>query len=178
MISAIASKGYSYYVVDFRLHRATVIFPVFFSLLLAIYNKAGDFKIIPVESKSKRILIFLFLFIFITGILYQKNFLDNKEISRHLVFSEWLLDKLTTNSTLAQNVYLDPGINSESSIYISLADVVEYIKPQLEITVLPEDCANLNERDNREENYVVFGEKEKSRCLSKILEEQRWVLVN
>jgi ABC-type multidrug transport system fused ATPase/permease subunit len=74
IIASIISKGTSYYGPELAIQRASVIFPVFFLMLIKII------KSIKIEFKRLHYLMFiLFIFTFITGICYQENFLFRRE---------------------------------------------------------------------------------------------------
>lgn len=118
IILSIISKGYTYYGIDFRLHRSSVIFPI---LLLLI---AKFLKDLNANIRNFYLLVITVVFFISTGIVFQMILLKSREPVRHLAFIKFLKkeidkDKLDNN----EEIIFSDGLNVE---YISLQDSLQY----------------------------------------------------
>lgn len=123
IIFSVVSQGYTYYGVDFRLHRATVIFPIFLAMI------AGILKEFNLESKNKY-LFGVMIVVFITGIYFQYSILKIKEPSRYFSFITWLKNNFMFGESekMKRNLYF---ISEAHDHYGSINDVLQYFIPQL-----------------------------------------------
>lgn len=122
IILSIISKGYTYYGIDFRLQRAMIIFPVLFSLI------AKFLKEIKLNLK-KESLITLLIFFIITGYFFQMDLLQKREPVRHLVFINFLREKVkegvlnkSSRLIISNKFYYE---------YLSLQDSLQYFLPEM-----------------------------------------------
>lgn len=163
IILSVISKGYAYYGVDFRLHRATVIFPPLFIMVAFIFKKYIN------KLKKLNTLLFVFLILMIaSGIKFQINSLKNKPKSKHFYFINWLIEKkiIRKNSKEMINIYLT---NNTSSNYISLNDELQYFINSAKSNVMEPYCINLNLLPTRT-GLIFLSKKETSFCLKNIKE--------
>lgn len=123
IILSVISKGFSYYGIDLRLQRASIIYPIFLAILAYLSNK------LHLENKRRLLYISLLVILF-SGLYFQKIMLDSREPHRHYQFIKWLsknkIIKKDDNSN--KNLYFlgDAGNN-----YISINDSMQYFIPKL-----------------------------------------------
>lgn len=132
---SIVSKGYSYYPIDFRLHRSIVIIPVLLVFLGLVVN---SFEIRHV--KKKYLYALLLFVVFVSGVFAQYNIIkakNNDERHRHVSFIFWLRDHMSQRdlSQGGQIVFDDSlrDINSYYKNYTSVQDSVQYYLPNFEV---------------------------------------------
>lgn len=122
IILSIVSKGYTYYGIDFRLHRAQVIFPILFLLI------AKFFSSLKINFKKTTFLSILIFFI-ITGYFFQLDLLQKREPSRHLAFINFLRKKVK-EGVLNKSSRLIIS-NKFYYQYLSLHDSLQYFLPEM-----------------------------------------------
>ncbi|MDH7476281.1 MAG: hypothetical protein QHH09_02295 [Microgenomates group bacterium] len=122
IIASVIAKGYSYYGIDFRVHRATIIFPILFLMIILMikpYIKKLDF--------FKKPLTGLLIFLVFTGLIFQLNMLNLRDPGRHLIFINFLKEKIKEGTlTYKEEIIFSDRLNSE---YISLHDILQYFLP-------------------------------------------------
>jgi hypothetical protein len=118
IIFSVVSHGYAYYGIDFRLHRAILIFPVLVSLMVYEINKHVN-KIL----KIKLLLYSLLIFSLVTGLQFQNNYLQAKPRNYHLELINWLnSNKIVPPNKTVHFIVQNPTTPS----YISLYDSFQY----------------------------------------------------
>ncbi len=158
-ILSIISKGYSYYPLDFRIHRAIVVVPV----MLVCFGMIIESIKIPFVKKS----LFcntLLIILFISAVIYQNNFIKshlNIESQRHTSFNLWLKDKLKASNLPAEgNLIFDDelrNINNYVNNYTAVQNITRYYLPKINVCSIP-SCPEQNLRVNY---YVkAFDSKE------------------
>lgn len=153
MIFSIVAKGYSYYGIDYRFYRISLIFPIIFIMLIGLIRKHFH----HVENRHY-VVIVIFLFFFATGFFYQTKYLSSKNDNQHLIFFNWLKsihqEKLLKEKV---NIY----INSTSpSILLSLNDSFRYFYPNARSYIEDLDCSNML-NDNSSKKYLLRSATEK-----------------
>lgn len=154
IIFSVVSKGYTYYGVDFRFHRATVVFPVLFIMIISIIKP----YLKKIEHLNKLLIVFL-LFMIVTGVLFQKQYLTNKQPSDHFNIIKQLSLKFSTDKSI--KLYFDSNLSTN---YISLNDQLQYFLPKAKSYILNPDCSNLD-LSIQDDNYLLISES-KNNCLS------------
>lgn len=145
IVLSIASHGYAYYSIDFRLHRSIIIVPP----LLVIAGVVLDSLKIPFLDKKVFYIALLAVF-FITGFYYQSNILKSKinsERHRHASFIMWLKDRLLEQEEATGGVIVFDdelkNIENYSKNYISIQDSLKYYLPRFE-TCSESSCNSSN----------------------------------
>ncbi|MBD3279223.1 MAG: hypothetical protein GF390_00755 [Candidatus Pacebacteria bacterium] len=124
VIVATQAKGYSFYSLDFRIHRALVVAPTVLTLLHLLLQK------INLQKKlSRSFLIVTLLLLTLSGLKYQTDYIKNRPISQHLAFSLWLKQQLPDFQTQQKLYFINPKTK-----FISLRDELQYFFPQLILT--------------------------------------------
>jgi hypothetical protein len=150
---AVVAKGYAYYDVDFRLHRATVIFPVIFSMLVYLLNRIDRWNM-----KMWHLAV-LFGFIFVSGYWFHVNYVHSREVNDHYVLASWL-QQVREDQTLEMDfLYFDVG--PEHQTYESIQDVARYFLPgvgvySFEKRNCPADFGYLQVGSEEVQNYVLI----------------------
>lgn len=153
IILSIISKGYVYYGIDYRLNRVTIVFPVLFIMIISIIKP----YLKRIEHLNKLLIVFL-LFMIITGVLFQKQYLTNKQPSDHLKIIKQLSLKFSADKSY--KFYFDSNLSTN---YISLNDQLQYFFPKAKSYILNPDCSNLDLSMNKE-NYFFISESNNN-CL-------------
>lgn len=94
IFASVILKGYSRFSLDLSLHRATIVFPVLFLMLLKIV-KSIKFDL----KRNYYLLLLIYIFFFLNGLDYQTGFLmmkvyTNEERIRHSSFTLWLEENI------------------------------------------------------------------------------------
>lgn len=129
VILSVASKGYTYYGIDFRLHRATVIFPVFFAALAVVIQ-----KLLPTINRLHILLLIIWVFFLTTGFCFQNALLKSRPVSPHVK----IINYINHNALIGKNDRVTIYIDSRLTAYISLNDTLQYFLPNTG-TVINED---------------------------------------
>jgi len=133
IILSVISKGYAYYGIDFRLHRASVIIPVFLAMLAFLSKR------FYLEDKGKYLFGILIVILF-TGVYFQKTILDTKDPNKHYLFIDWI----SKNQMFVREVKQKKNLFFFSDAfrdYISINDELQYFIPQLtKSQYSPKDC--------------------------------------
>ncbi len=150
---AVASKGYTYYGIDFRLHRATVIFPVFLATVAIIMQKT-----LSLINKLHPLLFVIWLFFLATGFQFQNEFLKSRPTSAHVK----IIDYINRHAFIGQDEPATIYIDSRLTSYISLNDTLQYFFPHA-VTVFNQDgkCGFIKENTARKMLYLAM---ENSQC--------------
>lgn len=150
-LSAIA-HGYAFYSLDFRMHRALVVMPIW---LLLIYFALRRIQL------SNKLLLVLLIFYFSLGILYQRQYYETISDSQHWLIIKWLKRALP-NTTSGQLQIAD----SNPAIYLSLNDEMQYFYPTLKAQVVNENFATACLAESEflliDEHHVCWSQISKS----------------
>lgn len=131
IIISIVAHGYTYYGIDFRLHRTMIVFPIVFLVLIDIFQK-NQFLI-----KQNFVLVIIFFFFFLSGLGYQQQYLNQKNNSRHYSVFIWLNSQKKLQSTDKKMLFFDSAVNNE---YLSINDILQYFTPLTRSQILGPDC--------------------------------------
>lgn len=125
IVFSIVSRGYVYYGIDFRLHRASVVLPIFLVQILYLVRSLPKAKIYSYLA--------VFFVVLTTGITYQLNMLNSRNTHPH-----WALISSLPQNTTRSNLYLHPDVSE----YVSLSDTLRYFRPNISVLPLPdtENC--------------------------------------
>jgi len=136
IIFSVVSKGYYFYALEFRLHRALVALPVFLYLLTYLANRLSTFK-----YGVKIVIAFSFLII-TSGLYYNQKFLNNRSPNPQFAYIEWLKTNIDTKQP--SNLYITHEAGRFNGL-ISLSDTLRYFIPNLEALYTPtEDIFEYN----------------------------------
>lgn len=155
------SQGYIYYGIDFRLHRASVIFPVFLSMLAILSGS------ILSRLKLKTYIVEFFLFVvfifyLFTGLLFFNKYMTSKGINYHLETINFLKEKGLIRWNKKIKFFIDPETQPS---YWSFYDYAQYFAPNGVISrITPPDCQVEIEKDA--DNIFLLGTQ--NPCLNKI----------
>ncbi|MFO8052649.1 MAG: hypothetical protein R6U54_01640 [Candidatus Omnitrophota bacterium] len=158
IITSGLSKGYSYYGIPFRLHRATVIVPV----LVILVSK----WIKPLFSK-KRIIYPLIIFLAITGFYYLFNYQQTRSEDKNRDFAVWLNEE--NNFNQVNNLIIT---KEATEVYPSFEDALTYYAPQVNVVRLERgqcDFKNLSKKS------IFLVLKKESECYTEIKFFNNWV---
>lgn len=159
LILSVVSKGYWYYPIDFRLHRALIIFPFIFFLIVE------KLKALDLTSKKIRYAsCILFLFLFITGAAYHLRYMSMRKDSRNIRVMLWLRPhfatfmKLNVASGDKKNIiYFDTPLGGPiDDSYSSQKDFIAYFLPGSTSEILDSYCSGL--LHNNGENIFLFAD--------------------
>jgi len=144
IIFAIISKGYIYYALEFRLHRALVVLPILLYLLSKITNRFSALKLPSLTSSWNQKIIVIFVFIITTtGLYYNQKFLQKRPPNPHYAYIEWVKENVDIEKHLTLFVTHEAGRFND---LISLSDTMRYFVPNIytiytaSSEVLKEDC--------------------------------------
>jgi hypothetical protein len=144
ILFAITSKGYIYYALEFRLHRALVTLPVLLYLQAKIVNLLSQrgLSCLPKILIGKPLVVLTF-FILLSGLYYNQQFLSNRGPNPHYAYIEWVENNLDTDTESIIYVTHEAGRYND---LISLSDTIRYLLPNIKAVysasdeVLSEDC--------------------------------------
>lgn len=155
---SVISKGYAYYGIDFRLHRANVIFPVILSMLVILFKK------IKTDGFFFKVILFgVFVFYLATGINFYNNIIKSKNDNYHLQLINWFLEKNLINPERKVNFIID---SNTSPSYISLYDYAQYFAPKGESQILSSTSSCEFETHKDADNFFLTGKNPS--CPSKV----------
>lgn len=123
LLIATISQGYSYYHLNFRIHRSIVVLPTVILLVVLLINKL-ELKI----KNSPLILISLWLVTLIWGIGYANSYLQTKSTSQHYLLIKQLQHQVADLEHKEMIVFSDKA----NQQFISLNDSLTYFLPQLQ----------------------------------------------
>lgn len=129
IVIAIISKGYSYYVVEFRLHRSIIIIPF---LLTIMGYSLTQLRLKGIVHRYLYPLLFVFLFITaIYNILFNVYLKIGSERHRHTEFINSLRQSMPQNIDEGLLIFDDNlyAIENFSSNYVSINDSLKYYLP-------------------------------------------------
>ena len=124
IILSVISQGYAFYSIEFRLHRSLVIVPVFLILFVQTISKL-DVK------KWNTTLYTIMVLIFITGLMYNVNFLTNRQPNPHYRYIQWLeINRVVEN---VDQIFITQQAGQQNNL-ISLHDNLSYFMPGINST--------------------------------------------
>ncbi|MBP9814008.1 hypothetical protein KBC80_02335 [Candidatus Woesebacteria bacterium] len=130
---SIYAKGFSYYHIEFRMHRSMVMLPVLLTLWIHLFNKYRSY--IPLAF-----IIFAAFGITISGLQNYKTTQLARPISQQYKFLRWYASqKISQDTTL----YLLSAQTPKNN-FISMRDISQYFIPHLAINnsyKLPANCS-------------------------------------
>ncbi len=127
LIVSVISQGYYYYDIDFRPHRALVIFPILFGLIAYLALKA--------KSKYINLVLFvLFILISASGAYYNLRFYKYKAVNEHYPFIAWMQERIDFTKHKGEYVYLTYDAYNYYNL-ISLYDDTLYFTPEITTVV-------------------------------------------
>jgi hypothetical protein len=127
IILAVISKGYSYYAVDFRLHRSMVIVPpLLASAMILIKPHIGKF--------SLKHALFVFVVVVCSGAAYANVQVARRPINTHFE----VIKQIKAFETASEQTLLVTQKASESDNLISLHDTAVYFLPTLSVRTVSE----------------------------------------
>ncbi len=150
---SVYAKGYTYYHIEFRMHRSIVLIPVLITLWVHLFNARRAH--IPLA------LIILAAFgITISGIQNYKALQLSRPISQQYKFIQWFISqKISQHTTL----YLLDAQTPKNN-FLSIRDISQYFLPHLTINnsdTLPDDCTMTDMQG-------IFLVQETNRCSNAI----------
>lgn len=151
LIFSVISKGYWYYPIDFRLHRALIIFPFIFFLIVKKLDKT--------EIRSKKTayaFIVVFLFILLTGIAFHHKHISSRKESRNNQITKWMTTNFPKQYIGKENhiFFATPNAGPIDDSYSSQNDYVAYFLPGSKSEVVDSSCSNL--LNTAQENTFLF----------------------
>lgn len=141
-IIATISKGYAFYNLDFRVHRALVTAP----FLLFLFGNL----IIEIKIQYLKILL---LIIALTGFSFSSNYLNMLEPQQHFRFIRWL-----QSTDLPKNEAKIHLIGDAQNDFISLNDELTYFFPNLSTEAYLENTHLDNICAEDLEGYILISE--------------------
>lgn len=127
IILAVISKGYSYYAVDFRLHRSMVIIPpLLASAVILIKPHLGKF--------SLKHVLFAFVVVVCSGAAYANVQVARRPLNTHFE----VIKQIKAFETASDQTLLVTQKASESDNLISLHDTALYFLPTLSVRTVSE----------------------------------------
>lgn len=128
LIFAVISKGYAYYGIDYRLERATIVFPVFLGLLATVLARWR------LQDKSTY-LGAAALFIGVTGLYFHSLYMQSVSPNPHWAFIQWLQQRVPVQRyTAARPRTLSFVLGADQyNNMISLNDNGQYFLPHIQI---------------------------------------------
>lgn len=127
------AKGYTYYHVEFRMHRIMVILPVLFATWIHIFTIHR--KHIPLT-----LVIFVAFGMTISGLQNYKITQLSRPISQQYKFIQWLKTQPIPRQT---TLYIQDALTPKNN-FISIRDITQFFLPSLAIDntyKLPADCS-------------------------------------
>ena len=158
IIMAVLSRGYTWYGIAFTLHKATIIFPIIFLILIKILQ--------PVQKKLKKfhiLLFIIFIFLFITGIIYQRSFLLSEANKNADQIRSWNLMTYIKEVILKEKegdisgdiiLYLD---EESSKKYFTLKHTLKYFAPEMKSYIMDSTCSLILYREHYGEAYLLIS---------------------
>lgn len=122
MFVATISQGYSFYGLDMRAHRSTVILPT--AIILALISFQFVLKKIKINSL---ILSIIFIIIASSGLWYGQSYLLTKTYHHHLYLLNYLQENISGISESELIIFTDQSNKN----FISLNDSLKYFFPHL-----------------------------------------------
>lgn len=140
ILLAVISKGYWYYPIDFRLHRALIIFPFLFFLIMKRFEK----KELRTQKTTYTYFI-IFLFILVTGIAFHHKQISTRKESRNNAITKWIITNFPKSYIGKENhIFFDtPFAGPIDDSYSSQNDYVAYLLPGSKSEVVDPSCTNL-----------------------------------
>jgi hypothetical protein len=120
----IASKGFSYYALEFRIHRLLVVIPILYTSAVWVLRSYG-------KQLRYRTLALLTAGILFSGFFYYQIFQTNRPVNTQYPFILWLSDQLNGPDESVWLLY-------HSVDYYNLAsvnDTVQYFKPKMTVQI-------------------------------------------
>ncbi|MBU4210670.1 hypothetical protein KKC08_00465 [Patescibacteria group bacterium] len=128
LVIAVISRGYCYYGVDYRLHRALIIFPILFTNFVIILKKLKITK----NKYIIKILCAYLIFFLSTGYIYQNQYLNTKlsgQQTLHFNFIKKLEKILAIDpKNKYKTLYFTDKAHKE---FVSINDSLQYFIPNL-----------------------------------------------
>jgi len=131
IIISVVSKGYAYYGIDFRLQRATLIFPVFYGTLITILEKL-NFK----AKKLYKILIILYLLVLTSGLYYHIDFLSQR--TKDVLDDFQVINQIKTIVSEKQHLEKIYIVGNTDGKFLPLNDSLQYFFPDIKSEIFPE----------------------------------------
>ncbi len=122
---ATIAQGYAFYGFDFRMHRALVVAPAWLLLFFSVLQKINF---------PKKFLLFVFGFYFLTGLHYQRLYIQSEADNKHWLLIEWLTRFLPVE-TSGKITLTEKALE----FYLSLNDELQYFYPGLRTEVALND---------------------------------------
>ena len=132
---ATVAQGYSYYGLDFRVHRSLVVVPTVILLVIIFFQQINEkvkisFKLKPVYSKLLQWAVFMM--VTISGIIYANQYLRTQTISPHFQLIQALKSEVPQIENKEEIIFTTKA----NSQFISLDDSMGYFLPNLKKKVL------------------------------------------
>lgn len=156
---AVVSKGYTYYGVDFRVHRATVIFPVLFTMMF-IMAKEIELR----WQSAKLFLIFLIIIFYTYGLYFRAIDLDSRPLKKHYYLLSWIEEVGKKNNIKIDELYFDLG--DDHLAFQSIYDASIYFAPNIVMHSFEEKNCPKNFTIFKSENkksYLIINKTEKDK---------------
>jgi hypothetical protein len=127
-LAAVVSKGFSWYEIPMRVHRATVAFPVVLALMACLWRLR-----IAHWSESRKALLVVAALSLPIGLAFQAEFLRRCEPLLNNVFLEWLRPTLPAETkSVGAGLYLE--LPEGDTRLENLWDFSQYFEPRLRHT--------------------------------------------
>jgi hypothetical protein len=157
ILFAVISQGYAYAGIDYRLHRAIVVFPVIYVAFL-LWLK-------PYMHKSyERILIYFIIFLTITGLFFNFRIVKKKQLDTQSSYQFVFLKHL---ETVVPNMYDIQNItfikNSDLFAFSSFDNYSVYFYPKLKSKTYEIECPRWNKMSKG-----IFVIDPQSKCLTDV----------
>ncbi|OGK19922.1 hypothetical protein A3C23_04450 [Candidatus Roizmanbacteria bacterium RIFCSPHIGHO2_02_FULL_37_13b] len=161
---SIYSQGYIRLPIDESFHRAIIVVPVIFTMVVVILK--------PVEyllKKNMKLIVILLIVIEIIGYLYAKEYVDKTrfadlERGRRSILLDLIMNKMPKEKLKKEgNLLLDHQLQSDYR-FIAIADQSMYYLPKKHIVLLNESCT-ASTTSNIESGDIVLMDSD-SKCLN------------
>lgn len=158
-IFAALSQGYSFYSLDFRVHRAIVVLPFVLFLFGTGLSK---------QKISLRLLKWLLVFTVIFGYGFTRQYLQRLPVQNHLRFIHWFQSNVVSHEESTLNFINDAGDD-----FLSLNDELAYFSPNLTTDFIPlqfhpEGCNFISK------GFFIIAENDP--CFSSITDSEKLVV--
>jgi len=151
IVFSIISKGYTYYDIDFRLHRSLVILPAIFFIII---NAVKEFLKFKDNKKELLLVVYVFGLFYLTGYFFQFNYLSSRKPSRHYALISYIKKEIINKKKIfPSHLIFSQQVYSE---YISLNDTLQYFLPGLTYSFLENDTPE--KIDSKKTTVIFFSE--------------------
>jgi len=151
IIFSIISKGYTYYEVEFRLHRTLVIVPALLFIMVSFIK-----NLLKLEENRKKLsfLFFVFMLFYITGYLFHVNYISKRQPSRHYALINYINNEIINKRKISiSHIFFSNDFYTQ---YASLNDSLKYFLPKITYSFIEEGNNNLDYYISFPKNQTLY----------------------